>query len=93
MVASSTITIAQNQDIDTLFNESSNTLTAVPLIINNPALKTGFGAMGMYFFKFNKEDKVSPPSTINLMGLYSTNKSYFMAVMSRLFWGNGSILN
>ena len=86
VIASPIMTMAQNQDIDTLFNESSNTLTAVPLIINNPAMKTGFGAMGMYFFKFNKEDKVSPPSNVNIMGLYSTNKSYFMAVMSRLFW-------
>ena len=41
---------AQDQDIDSLFNESKNTLTAVPLIMNNPAMKTGFGAMGMYFF-------------------------------------------
>jgi len=86
VIASSTMIRAQNQDVDTLFNESSNTLTAVPLIVNNPAMKTGFGAMGMYFFKFNKEDKVSPPSNVNIMGLYSTNKSYFMAIMSRLFW-------
>ncbi|PCI09171.1 MAG: hypothetical protein COB73_05955 [Flavobacteriaceae bacterium] len=77
---------AQSQEIDSLFNESKNTLTAVPLIINNPAMKTGFGAMGMYFFKFNKKDTISPPSTINLMGLYSTNKSYFAAITSRLFW-------
>lgn len=77
---------AQDQDIDTLFNESSNTLTAMPLIINNPAMKTGLGAMGMYFFKFDKEDKISPPSTMGLMGLYSTNKSYFTAITSRLYW-------
>ncbi|MFK5854850.1 MAG: BamA/TamA family outer membrane protein [Bacteroidota bacterium] len=77
---------AQNKDIDTFFNESSNTLTGVPLINNNPAMKTGFGAMGMYFFKFDEKDTISPPTTINLMGLYSTNKSYFAAINSRLFW-------
>ena len=85
MMASSTMIIAQNQDIDTLFNESSNTLTAVPLVISNPALKTGFGVMGMYFFKFNQEGTISPPSTVNIIGLYSTNKNYFMAVISHLF--------
>ncbi|MCK5134614.1 MAG: BamA/TamA family outer membrane protein [Bacteroidales bacterium] len=86
IIVSLTMLKAQNQDIDTIFNESSNTLTGMPLIINNPAMKTGFGAMGMYFFKFNKKDIISPPSTVNIMGLYSTNKSYFMAVTSRLFW-------
>jgi len=87
VIASSTMLRAQDKDIDTLFNESSSTLTAVPLIINNPAIKTGFGAMGMYFFKFNKEDKISPPSTVSVSGLYSTNKSYYTSIMSRLFWG------
>lgn len=85
-IACFTLLMAQNHDVDTLFNESSNTLTAVPLIINNPALKTGFGAMGMYFFKMDKEDNVSPPSNMNIMGLYSTNHSYFMALMSNLYW-------
>jgi hypothetical protein len=33
VMASIMVTMAQSQDIDTLFNESSNTLTAVPLII------------------------------------------------------------
>lgn len=83
---SSTLLKAQDKNIDTLFNESSNSLTAVPLIINNPTLKTGIGAMGMYFFKFDKEDKISPPSTVNVMGLYSTNKSYFTGITSRLYW-------
>ena len=88
MVSSSMIRAQEGQekDIDSLFNKSSNTLTAVPLIINNPALKTGFGAMGMYFFKFDKNDSISPPATINVSGLYSTNKSYFGAITGRFFW-------
>ncbi len=81
-----TYVFAQQIDVDSLFNESSKTLTGVPLVVNSPAINTGFGAMGMYFFKVNKDDKVSPPSTINLTGLYSTNKSYFMLLSSRLFW-------
>ncbi len=77
---------AQEKDVDSLFNESSNTFTAVPLINNNPAMKTGFGGMGMYFFKVDKKDSISPPSIINLIGLYSTNDSYVMILSSRLFW-------
>lgn len=74
-------------EVDSLFNESSRTFVAVPLINNNPAMKTGFGGMGMYFFKFNQEDKLSPPSVANLVGLYSTNKSYFFFPMAKLYWG------
>lgn len=86
IILSDNLLSAQSQDIDTLFNESSNTFTIVPLITNNPTMKTGFGAMGMYFYKFDKEDSISPPSNTNLMGLYSTNKSYFASIMSRFFW-------
>jgi len=82
----STMLYAQKTDIDSLFDESSKTLTGVPLINNSPAMKTGFGGMGMYFFKIHKKDSISPASNVNLMGLYSTNKSYFVATMSRFFW-------
>lgn len=73
-------------EMDSLFNESSKTFVAVPLIINNPAMKTGFGAMGMYFFKLNPDDKLSPPSLTNMVGLYSTNKSYLFVPMAKLYW-------
>lgn len=40
------------QNPDSLFEESSNTVVLLPVVNNNPAMKTGFGAMGMYFFKW-----------------------------------------
>ncbi|MBU2950223.1 outer membrane protein assembly factor [Tamlana agarivorans] len=86
-IGCSNILQAQNHDIDEHFDESSNTLTAVPLIVNNPTLKTGFGGMGMYFFKLNQNDTISPPSNVNVMGLYSTNDSHLITIISRLFWG------
>lgn len=78
---------AQDQDLDTVFDTSSRTFLPIPLIINNPTFDTGIGAIGMYFFKFNKEDKVSPPSIVSLLGLYSTNDSYVFVAAGRLFWG------
>lgn len=77
---------AQEKKKDSLFDESSKTFLPIPLIINNPTIDTGFGAMAMYFFKFDKEDKDSPPSRANLLGLYSTNKSYFFIASSFLYW-------
>ena len=81
------VLMAQEKELDTLFDTSSKTFLPIPLIINNPTLDTGFGGVGMYFFKFNKEDKFSPPSIVSLLGLYSTNKSYVLIASGRLFWG------
>ena len=77
---------AQDKEVDSLFDESSRTFLPIPLIINNPTLETGFGGVGMYFFKFDKEDKISPPSLTTLFGLYSTNKSYVLLSSSRFYW-------
>lgn len=74
-------------EVDSLFDESSKSLVGVPLINNNPAMKIGVGAMGMYFFKTNPDDKLSPPSVVTLVGLYSTNNSYFLLPMAKLYWG------
>ncbi len=78
---------SQETDQDTLFDSSSKTFVAVPLVSNNPAMKTGFGAMAMYFFKVNSDDKLSPPSVVSVRGLYSTNDSYYFVPMAKLFWG------
>lgn len=72
--------------IDSAFNKNSKTFVAVPLITNNPAMGTGFGGLGMYFFKLRKDDEGSPPSLISLYGIYSTNNSYIIAPFGRFFW-------
>ncbi len=64
--------------MDTVFDESSKTFLPIPLVINNPTIGTGFGAVGMFFFKFDKEDEKSPSSIASLAGLYSTNISYVL---------------
>lgn len=72
---------------DTLLDKSSKTFVAVPIISNSPAMKTGFGGMGMYFFKPGSLDSISPPSIIRVAALYSTNNSYYVFPMAKLFWG------
>jgi len=62
-----------------------STLIAMPLINNNPVMKTGFGGIGMYMFS-NPDDEVSPPSTAMFYGLYSTNKSYMALLPVGLFF-------
>lgn len=67
-------------------NLKSNTFVAVPMINNNPAMKWGFGGMGMYMFRLKKSDDISPPSLIGLGGLYSTNQSYVLGLLSQLYF-------
>ena len=77
---------AQKKDLDTVFDESSKTFLPIPLIINNPTIGTGFGGVGLFFFKFDKEDVKSPPSIASLAGIYSTNSSYVLLASARLYW-------
>ncbi len=79
-------TAAQEKEVDSLFDQSTGTFLPIPLIINNPTIETGFGGVGMYFFKFDKEDMVSPPSLVNLYAIYSTNKSYILLASARMYW-------
>jgi len=74
------------QQKDSLFDESSSTFLAVPLVNNSPAMDTGFGAMGMYFFRLNSTDEESPPSLVSLYAIYTTNKSYIFTPFGRFFW-------
>ena len=82
----STTVRGQEEEKDTVFDASSRTFLVLPLVINNPTFKTGFGVMPMYFFKFDKEDEDSPPSIASVLGLYSTNKSYVFLAMGRFYW-------
>ncbi len=77
---------AQEKVKDSLFDKESKTFMVLPLITSNPAMKTGFGAMPMYFFKLKNNDTISPPSMVVLYGVYTTNKSYIVVPAARLFW-------
>lgn len=74
--------------VDSAAASNPGTFVAMPLINNNPVMKTSFGGIGMYMFPFSKADTISPPSTAMIMGLYSTNNSYIFLVPTALFFGN-----
>lgn len=78
----------QPREVDTTFNEASKTFLAVPLVSNSPVMKTGFGGLGMYFFKADKEDTESPPSLVSLYAIYTTNNSYIFTPFGRFFWNH-----
>lgn len=76
----------QQRETDSTFNESSKTFLVVPLVNNSPAMETGFGGLGMYFFKINDEDVKSPPSLVSFGAIYTTNNSYVITPSGRFFW-------
>ncbi len=76
----------QTKEVDSTFNEASKTFLVVPLITNSPVMDTGFGGLGLYFFKIDKEDKASPPSLASLYAIYTTNNSYIFTPFGRFFW-------
>jgi len=76
----------ERTSVDSAFNKHSKTFTAIPIINNNPTMKTGFGANAMYIFKIKKEDTLSPPSMVSVMGFYTINKSYVFVPVASLYW-------
>jgi len=76
----------QQREADSTFNESSKTFLVVPLVNNSPAMDTGFGGLGMYFFKIDDEDEISPASLVSLYAIYTTNNSYIFTPFGRFFW-------
>ena len=73
------------QAADSTLNKQSKTLVGMPMVTSNPAMKTAFGGIGMYMFPVNRDDVLSPPSVVGLVGLYSTNKSYVFALPAMLY--------
>ncbi|MHC4744140.1 MAG: BamA/TamA family outer membrane protein [Planctomycetota bacterium] len=58
---------------------------AAPMFVSNPAFGNGFGATGIYFYRPQPEDKISPSSAFSLLGLYSDTDSYLAGLFNRMF--------
>ncbi len=60
-------------------------IVIAPLPISSPAIGSGMTPVLGYIFPFNKNDKISPPSTIGVAGLFTDNGSRGFAVGGQLF--------
>lgn len=65
--------------------EEERSWVAAPLVVMNPAFGNGGGAVGLYFFRPDPADTVSPASTVGLVGLYSDTDSYFAGLFAKAF--------
>ncbi|NRB83501.1 MAG: BamA/TamA family outer membrane protein [Winogradskyella sp.] len=57
----------------------------VPYLSYNRTYEFMFGAVPMVMYKANKKDTVSPESISGLMGIYTTNKTWFALAFSKLY--------
>lgn len=60
--------------------------TGVPTVGFNQSYGAQIGVMTMLLFHINKEDTISPPSSLNLIGFFSSNRSWFGIVFQRLYF-------
>ncbi|WFB35875.1 BamA/TamA family outer membrane protein [Kiritimatiellota bacterium B12222] len=64
-------------------DEKQRSFVVAPALSSSPGFGNGLGAVGLYFFKPNKQDEVSPPSTITAVGMYSDTDSYFTGLFGK----------
>lgn len=57
----------------------------IPLIGYNRTIELSFGAIVSGYYKVNQKDTISPESSTMLIGMYTTNKSYFGAFVQQFY--------
>lgn len=77
--------IAQQLGSFTDQNSKEIEFKVMPYINYNRNLKLMFGALPMMLFEVDKQDNVSPKSIAGLLGVYTTNESYFILGFSQLY--------
>ena len=65
--------------------KKSKNIKVVPYISYNRTYEFMFGAVPMLMYKVNKKDTISPESISGLMGIYTTNKTWFAIAFSKLY--------
>lgn len=60
-------------------------VAAIPIINYDPSLGGTFGAMTSLFYKLNPDDTVSPSSSSGLIGIYTTNGTWFAGAFQRMY--------
>jgi len=73
-----------SQEIESNSDKSID-IKVVPYVSYNRTYEFMFGAVPMMMHKINKTDTISPESISGLMGIYTTNKTWFALAFSKLY--------
>jgi hypothetical protein len=66
--------------------EKRGAIVIAPIPISNPALGSGVVVVAGYIFPLSRKDKISPPSVIGSVGLFTSNESRAFAFGGQLYF-------
>ncbi|MGB7924596.1 MAG: BamA/TamA family outer membrane protein [Pyrinomonadaceae bacterium] len=66
-------------------SEKRGSLVIAPIPISSPAFGSGLLLIVGYVFKFDKDDDVSPPSSVGAAGVFTSNGTGALALAGRLY--------
>lgn len=75
---------AQKSEVDDK-EEKNFKFAGIPLVGYNNTVGFSFGAMLNGYYKINQKDTISPSSSTSIIGMYTTNKSYFAAFVQQFY--------
>ena len=67
------------------WNEHNVNAAAVPMVSYDPALGWNFAALANVFFRVTPSDTISPLSMAGAMVGYTTNKTWYWALYTKLY--------
>jgi hypothetical protein len=79
-------TLVQANDAKKEKKEKRGAIVIAPIPISNPALGTGAVIGAGYIFPLTKTDKVSPPSVLGALGMFTNNGSRMWGVGAQLYF-------
>lgn len=67
-------------------DSSSSSLIGLPVVFYTPETRWGFGAAGIYNFRFDDQDTISPPSQLQAGFAYTQEDQLLTYVPFQLYW-------
>lgn len=78
--------VAGDEQSDEASEQSWPKFVGVPVPTYNPQFDFSLGLLGMLTYPLNAADKVSPPSSTMVFGMYTTNGSWLVAGGQSMYW-------
>ncbi|MFZ6052378.1 BamA/TamA family outer membrane protein [Halocola ammonii] len=67
-------------------DSTSNSLLGLPVVFYTPETRWGFGAAGIYNFRFDHQDTISPPSQLQAGFAYTQEDQLLTYLPFQLYW-------
>lgn len=75
------------QPADSASEETGSSFIPLPVIFYQPETGLGFGATAINYYRPTPGDTVSPPSSLSLVGIYTTKNQLILGVGSEMYLG------